>query len=97
MLSDLTGFITTLIAPIIMRSGILLAGSLLKFIPGMGGAINAGVALSITWSIGLAFTSLCEQMLTADMEGGEYALKSVLDSAADIFRENFAEEIKKKR
>lgn len=96
-----TGFITTLIAPIIMRSGILLAGSLLKFIPGLGslggGAINAGVALSITWSIGLAFTSLCEQMLTADMEGGEYALKSVLDSAADIFRENFAEEIKKKR
>ena len=96
-----TEFIATLIAPIIMQSGIMLAASLLKFIPGLGsiagGAINAAVALSITWSIGLAFTSLCEQMLTADMEGGEYALKSVLDSAADIFRENFAEEIKKKR
>ena len=96
-----TQFIAALIAPIIMRSGIMAAGSLSKFVPGIGsaigGMINATVASSITWGIGMAFINLCEQMLKAEIEGGEMALKKVLDSASDIFKENFALEMKKER
>ncbi|MBQ3801893.1 MAG: hypothetical protein II837_16565, partial [Treponema sp.] len=48
-------------------------GSLLKFIPGvgtlLGGAINASVAVSITWAFGAAVALACEQVWKAKLNG----------------------------
>lgn len=96
-----TYFMSTLIGPVIQRSGIMLAGSLLKLIPGIGtiagGMINAGVAGSITYAVGYAFTELSERLLLAEIEGGESSLNKVLGNAADIFKKQFDVEMKKKR
>lgn len=90
-----------LIGPVIARSGIMIAGSLLKLFPGIGtiagGIINAGVAGSITYAVGHAFTELSERLLLAEIEGGESSLNKVLNNAADIFKNQFDVEMKKKR
>ena len=84
-----TYFMSALIGPAIQRSGIMLAGTLLKLIPGIGtiagGTINAGVAGIITYAVGYAFTELSERLLLAEIEGGESSLNKVLNNAADIF------------
>jgi len=73
-------------------AGRSLVASLLKFVPGMGsvvgGAINAGVASTLTWSMGQAWTAVCIRIA----KGGLTGVDGVLDS--DAIRMLFMSEFK---
>ena len=93
--------IMSLIGPLITRSGVTAAASLLKFIPGAGtllaGMINAGVATTFTYAIGYASTELAERLFQAMLEGNEESFNRVLGTASVIFKAAFNDEMGKKR
>lgn len=92
-------FVAGLIAPIITRSAAMLAGNLVKWIPGIGtavgGIINATVAASITYALGTTSMKMCEAMNAAELEDGEIGLDLFLKSASEFFTSQFETELKK--
>ena len=78
--------------------GRILAGSLLKLLPGLGsavgGAINGAVAATLTFSMGAAWASVCHQIA----EGKLRTLEGVLDTDAirDLFTSEFKSRFKRR-
>lgn len=66
---------------IVSMLGKMIAGNLLKWIPGIGSligaAINAGVASSITFAMGKAIAAMCHQGVVESWEGKEDAIKDI--------------------
>ncbi len=66
---------------VVSMLGKMLAGNLLKLIPGLGSmvgaAINAGVASSITFAMGKSIGALCHKAVVDSWEGKEAALQDI--------------------
>lgn len=72
---------STIQSRVVSMLGKMLAGNLLKLIPGLGSwvgaAINAGVASSITLAMGKAISAMCYQAVEDSWAGKEDALKEI--------------------
>jgi len=90
-LNNLEGLVkSSVVTTLTTTIGRTLAGNLLKFIPGagtvVGGAINAGIASSITYTIGYAISEIAERVTIASLEGREinietfFAYKEIADA-----------------
>jgi len=80
----------------ISQAGKLAAASLLKFIPGFGSVVNAGVASGFTWAMGLAVCDLCRRYCKEKIEGKEPSLQLIFDGGKmiELFKQSY-KEIKK--
>lgn len=91
--------LTPIIGNIISNSGIWLAGTLLKLIPGVGtisgGVINASVAGSITYAIGAATIELCELFIEKNLQGVAEPLTEFARTAAPFFENQFKKNFEK--
>lgn len=69
---------------VISNIGKSLAGSILKFIPGVGsivgGAINAGVASAVTYGLGKAVSEICFSNCEKVLNGEDTSLSEIFDT-----------------
>ena len=88
-----SAMLTPIVGQIISNSGIWMAGTLLKLVPGvgtlLGGVINASVAGSITYAVGSATVELCESFILKNIEGGAESLTEFFKTAAPFFEAQF--------
>lgn len=84
---------------VLTRSGMYLAGSLLKLIPwlgtALGGVINGGVAAGITYALGLSVIELCEKIITSDINLNELEIEKITNWASSIIQTSLTENLKK--
>jgi uncharacterized protein (DUF697 family) len=59
---------------------------LLKMVPGIGPAINAGVAAAITGALGEAYIALCSEQIRRSREGRPMPSTEMLDMLAAEFK-----------
>lgn len=90
--------LTPIIGRAISSSGIWVVGQLFKYFPGLGtiagGLINASVALSITYAVGLSVTELCEAIIEKGLEGDVGELNNFIDNLAPFFEQRFKDNFK---
>lgn len=88
-----SAMLTPIVGRIISSSGVWAAGTLLKIIPGvgtiLGGVINASVAGSITYAIGVATVELCELFIEKNLEGVTEPLTEFVKTAEPFFESQF--------
>jgi uncharacterized protein (DUF697 family)/GTP-binding protein EngB required for normal cell division len=87
--------------PMLAQAGILIAGSLLKAIPGVGsivgGTINATVAATLTFAVGKACSELCALLYTRALAGDSATLKAIMDTAVQFLTDEIVRQMKKTR
>jgi uncharacterized protein (DUF697 family)/predicted GTPase len=66
------------------------ASMLLKAVPGLGSAINAGVAAALTAALGEAFIQLCAEVLRRQAAGGAMPRTEMADYLMDAFKHSYA-------
>jgi len=90
---------TPIIGRVISGSGIWVVGQLFKYFPGLGtvagGLINASVASSITYAVGLSVSELCEAIIEKGLEGDVGELNKFIDNLAPFFEQRFKDNFNK--
>lgn len=62
------------------------ASMVLKFVPGFGSAVNAGVAAALTAALGEAFVQLCAEILRREARGEKMPDPEMFDFLLDAFK-----------
>lgn len=92
---------TPIIGRVISSSGIWVVGQLFKYFPGLGtvagGLINASVASSITYAVGLSVSELCEAIIEKGLEGDVDELNKFIDNLAPFFEQRFNDNFNNKQ
>ena len=62
------------------------ASMILKFVPGLGAAVNAGVAAAFTAALGEAFVQLCAEILRREARGERMPDTEMFDFLLNAFK-----------
>lgn len=71
------------------------ASMLLKFVPGLGSAINAGVAAALTAALGEAFVQLCAEILRREARGDKMPDTEMFDFLLGAFEASYKKKLGK--